>query len=151
MSKIRTGQITESSEAFTSWTPTWGGITIGNATVTAKYLQVGKSFRFYITIAAGTTTALPSAADVVFTIPSALSLAGVTKFNSIGTGTYYDTSAAKLYLLDVVTNSNSTTTLLIQVRLVSSSNIIGGALDTANVAAIGTGDAITVNGQAEVS
>jgi hypothetical protein len=46
--------------AWTSYTPTWAGITVGNATITAKYCQVGKLVTVAVKLVAGSTTSFPS-------------------------------------------------------------------------------------------
>jgi hypothetical protein len=53
---------TGSSWAWQSWTPTWTNVTIGNATVNAKYIQIGKTVHCTILMTAGSTTSF--AADI---------------------------------------------------------------------------------------
>lgn len=45
---------TGSGWAWSSWTPTWTGLTVGSATVSYKYIQIGKTvfFRFSVVLAA---------------------------------------------------------------------------------------------------
>jgi hypothetical protein len=66
--KIRTGQILASSEAWTSWTPTWTNLTVGNGTLNvAKYKQVGKTVHYRVRFTIGSTTSVGAAPN--FTIP----------------------------------------------------------------------------------
>jgi len=51
--------------AWTSWTPSWTGITIGNASVTARYKQIGKTVFASIDVIFGTTTSVSGAAQYV--------------------------------------------------------------------------------------
>jgi hypothetical protein len=46
--------------AWTTYTPTWAGITVGNATITAKYCQVGKLVTVSMQLVVGSTTSFPS-------------------------------------------------------------------------------------------
>lgn len=56
--------------AWTSWTPTITGYTsLGNGTVDAKYIQLGKTVHYRIKIRIGTTTTMGGAAAWTFTSP----------------------------------------------------------------------------------
>ena len=55
---------------WTSWTPTCQNFTIGNATVTAKYQQVGKLTNVFCKIVWGSTTSFTAYPIVIF--PSGL-------------------------------------------------------------------------------
>lgn len=66
------------SEAQTAWTPTYTNITIGNAVVSAKYLQVGKFVRGHLNIVFGSTSS--------FGAGSLLSSLPVAPHASIATG-----------------------------------------------------------------
>lgn len=44
--------------AWTTWTPTWTNVTIGNAVVTARYCQIGKVVFCYIAFKHGSTTSI---------------------------------------------------------------------------------------------
>jgi hypothetical protein len=43
---------------WTTWTPTYNDITIGNATVVARYVKLGKTVHFSISITFGSTTSI---------------------------------------------------------------------------------------------
>ena len=53
--------------AWQSWTPTWTNLTIGNATVLAKYIQIGKTVFFRVQVTLGSSSVMGTAPD--FTLP----------------------------------------------------------------------------------
>jgi hypothetical protein len=55
--------------AWSAWTPTWTGLTIGNGTVQARYIQIGKTVSFELRVDFGSTTAL-TATQGEFTLPA---------------------------------------------------------------------------------
>jgi hypothetical protein len=55
--------------AWTAWTPTWTGLTIGNATVDAKYCQIGKIIHWRMKVTFGSTTSWSG--NFQFTVPVA--------------------------------------------------------------------------------
>lgn len=57
-----------SSWAGQSWVPTWGIMTIGNATVTAQYTQIGKRVDYNVYVLFGSTTVI-GASEPTFTLP----------------------------------------------------------------------------------
>lgn len=54
--------------AWSSWTPTFAGFTLGNGTATAKYSQVGKIVNWTLTLTCGSTSA-STATTATFTLP----------------------------------------------------------------------------------
>jgi hypothetical protein len=63
-------QVPGAETAWTSWTPTTAGWTIGNGTFTAKYKKIGKTVFFRVYFKAGSTTSF-GGASFTFTLPSA--------------------------------------------------------------------------------
>jgi hypothetical protein len=57
--------------AWSSWTPTWTNLTVGNGTVSAKYIQIGKAVFYRIYIILGNTSAVGT--GPTFTVPVASS------------------------------------------------------------------------------
>jgi len=55
--------------AWEAWTPTTTGITVGNGTITARYMQIGKTVHFSYIFVLGSTSALVS--DHSITLPVA--------------------------------------------------------------------------------
>jgi len=58
---------TTGNGAWTSWTPTATNYTVGNGTVTARYVQLGKSVLFRFNFVLGSTSAISG--DLNFTLP----------------------------------------------------------------------------------
>lgn len=58
------------SYSWTSYTPTWTNLTVGNGTVYAKYFKVDKAITVYVKLTFGSTTSI-SGAVVQFTVPEA--------------------------------------------------------------------------------
>lgn len=58
---------TGSGWALQTWTPSWTNLTVGNGTVTAKYVQTGKWVQCKLTLAFGSSTSVTG--SVTFTIP----------------------------------------------------------------------------------
>lgn len=80
------------SAAWTAWTPTWGGLTIGNATVQARYLKVGKAVWFNARAVLGSTSSVSG--DLSFTLP----VTGTTSISSITVyGQFIDASPLNVY------------------------------------------------------
>ena len=82
-----------SASPWTSWTPTYQNFTIGNATVTARYQQVGKLTNVFCKIVFGSTTSF-TAYPIIF-FPSGLTSARTAYF----TGTFIaeDVSAGNAF------------------------------------------------------
>jgi hypothetical protein len=56
------------SYTWTSWTPTYTNLTVGNGTVTAKYIQIGKLVTAYWKIVFGSTTSVAGSVDLTLPI-----------------------------------------------------------------------------------
>ncbi len=78
------------SAAWTSYTPSWSGITIGNATNTGAYLKVGKMVIFRAKITLGSTSSITGQISATFPFTAKTSNAGVFwgSFEDTGTGWY---------------------------------------------------------------
>lgn len=68
--------------AWTSFTPSWTNVTIGNATITARYCQIGKVVFCSIEFAMGSTTSITG-------YPIQFSLPVTAKNGSVGIGNVY--------------------------------------------------------------
>lgn len=99
-----------SASALTAWTsyvPVWTNVTIGNAVVTARYVQIGKKVVARITVVWGSTTSASS--NIVFSLPvTSVAVAGTTNVSTIGYGTMYDVSGALVYDSNVTHLSTTT-------------------------------------------
>ena len=51
--------------AWTSYTPSWTNLTVGNAVVTARYFQIGKSVFYFGSIVWGSTTSATASTTLV--------------------------------------------------------------------------------------
>ena len=52
---------------WTTWTPTWVNLTVGNGTLTARYQQIGKTINFELRFVMGSTSSMGSLPN--FTLP----------------------------------------------------------------------------------
>lgn len=120
---------------WTTYTPTWTNLTVGNGTVTARYCQIGKLVIGYVQIVLGSTSSVGT--GPYFTLP--VTGASVTGTNiQIGNMYLEDAGVAGYY---GVTTYNSTTTTKPQVLFANSTYAGGFAALTATVPFTwGTGD-----------
>jgi hypothetical protein len=86
-----------SGGTFSAWTPAFGGVTIGNATYTARYTQIGKLVYGYLDFKFGSTTS--QGTGFYFSEP----VAQKSSINNYGaTAQMYDSSANTRYLAQVL-------------------------------------------------
>lgn len=52
------------SGAWASWSPSYNGITVGNGTVVAKYIQLGKTVHAYFQLTLGSTSAISTSTQI---------------------------------------------------------------------------------------
>jgi len=83
---------------------------LGNGTVTAKYIQIGKSVFARFTIVFGTTTSVTG--DIGLSLPVTAAAYGGVGTNQIGSANLFDMSAGRIYQATV--NMSTTTKLLIR-------------------------------------
>jgi hypothetical protein len=90
---------------WTTWTPTWTGLTVGNGTVVARYCKIGKVCHVFLKLTFGTTT-LITAGKPYFTTPITPSQDNMNApiwITDTGVGEYIGTgqvsSAGVVYLL----------------------------------------------------
>lgn len=80
------------SSVWASWTPTWTNLTVGNATIIAKYGRIGKFIFGRLSIILGSTSSVSGA--VSFSLPVTRAAYGGTLGNTIlGSCRLFDTSA----------------------------------------------------------
>jgi hypothetical protein len=89
---------------WNTWTPTYNGFTVGNATVTAKYAQIGKTVFAYVKIVFGSTSSMIS--DFNFSLPvnTALAYPG-----SLGTASVEDAGTSMRPCFTVTTTTSTCT------------------------------------------
>lgn len=111
--------------AWTTWTPTWVNLTVGNGTVTAYYKQVGKTVLFRLNVLFGSTTSISG--TPTFTLPvTAIALVGADSA-TIATGKYLDSGTAAYQGLVML---NSTTTGQLQLANASATYLTYGGISS---------------------
>ncbi len=94
-----------------SWTPTLTNASVGNGTMTAKYIQTGKMVTARFALVLGSTSSVTG--EFTATLPvTAATYAGSSGLNPVGLAQFYDTSASALY--GGVTLYNTTTTVIVR-------------------------------------
>lgn len=150
-----TGVLKVSGTAFTgawsTWTPTWTNLTVGNGTLTARYIQIGKTVRFSLKLVFGSTTAV-TGADPTFSLP-VTSIASYVPagFMPIGLAGFNDSSAGGAITNGAVTWQTTTTASI--VAFVSSGTYVteSGIAAAVPYAAWATGDSIFLSGSYEAA
>lgn len=84
------------SGAWTTWIPTWPGLTIGNAVVTGRFQQIGKLTVCRLHVVFGTTSAF-TGSSFTFSLPvTSISYGGAATAQPLGMAIYYD-AGSNLY------------------------------------------------------
>ena len=131
--------------AWTSWTPTWTNLTVGNGTVTAKYTKIGKTIHFRITYTHGSTSSMGS--NPTFTLPvTHVSYTTPGSYLQIGYGECYDNGVAGY---NAAIRLNSTTVCQIYVLNGATSIVQPTAITSTAPFTWGTGDGFAVCGTYE--
>jgi len=81
------------STAWTSWTPTWTNITIGNATVNGKYKQIGKTVFARLDVTFGTTSSAITTGGTLHSFTLPVNAASRTAQALLGRGHAYTTQS----------------------------------------------------------
>jgi len=106
-----TGDLTWTGAAWASWTPAWTNLTVGNGTVVAKYMRLGKTVIARLSIVFGSTTVVSG--SVSFTLPvTQATYGGTAGVTSLGLARYFDASAGFAFEGSVI-NLSTTTGLFI--------------------------------------
>lgn len=132
--------------AWSSFTPTWTGFTVGNGTVTAAYVTDGKNVFFRVDVVLGSTSSVASSNAVRFTLPTA-SKSGVKQ-------------PVSLYILDVGTRNYLGICLVgddwgaadnTKATLVHTESGNGGNVDNASPMTWASGDKFSITGVYEAA
>lgn len=99
--------------AWTSWTPTWTNLSVGNGTVSALYYRAGRLIVWKLKLTFGSTTSVSGA--IRFSLPVAAST-GVEFDNTFGT--FVDATGSRHFSI-----SQSISTTVLQANMVNS---VGG-------------------------
>lgn len=89
--------------AWSTWSPTFGNFTVGNATVTARYVQIGKTVHYRLAVTLGNTSAMGT--NPYFTLPVTAVSMGATE--PMGVASLRDEGTAD-YQANVRVNSTTT-------------------------------------------
>jgi hypothetical protein len=135
---------TGTSWAWQSWTPTWTNVTIGNATVGAKYIQIGKTVIFKLYVTLGSTTSISGV--MKFSLPVTMA----TNFTdlSIGSGSAEHSGGALVFL---EANPVSTTVLAIYYHSVSGSSVVAGNISSTAPFTWASTDTFAISGAYEAA
>jgi hypothetical protein len=135
------------SGSWINFTPTFTNLTVGNATLTGKYINVNKTVFFYVQVNFGTTTSMGNAATLTLPVSAAsiaASQGGIYQitFQDHGVGTF-DGSLQAL--------NNTATTL--RFGGVNSAGTYTTYAETTSTVPIGWGqfDSIYISGMYEVA
>jgi hypothetical protein len=91
---LTAAQLNGIGEATVAYTPTLGGITIGNGTVAAYYTRVNKIVYGSVYITLGSTSAITTTVTFSLPVTASANSAGLL----IGNGYYFDASTSETYL-----------------------------------------------------
>lgn len=141
------GGITGMFGAWTSWTPTWTNLTVGNGVNASRYIQIGKTVFFDIAFTFGSTSSMSSAPS--FTLPvTTISYGANTSLGQVG---LTDSSSGNLFPGPLLWLS--TTTCQLQCLNVSGASVINASVTSTTPfgAAWATSDSIRGIGAVEVA
>jgi hypothetical protein len=71
---------TDLLKSWSSWTPTWTNLTVGDGTVTAKYFKLGKLIFFELHLVLGSTTSVGGAVSVDLPVNAAATTSFIAGF-----------------------------------------------------------------------
>lgn len=134
--------------AWSTWTPSYLNLTVGNGTVVARYLQVGKTVFFRFSLTWGSTTTFTSGSNISISPPVNMS-SNYTQFTTLGTASYFDTSAGAVYSSGIA--FNSPTSMLPFVTSASGTYTSYGQVNNTNPMTWATGDTFSLVGSFEAA
>lgn len=132
------GNIVFDTGAWTSYTPTVtlvGGGSNGNAVITGKYKQIGKTTHYFVSYTLGSTTSFSGTTSITFTPPTTVSADLTVNIPQVGQG--FAVISGSGYL--VIAQANNTTTFAVNAILASGTYAVSNAVSTSVPAAWGTG------------
>ena len=95
---------------YTTWTPTWTNLTVGNGTVTARYTQIGKTVKFDLKVVFGSTTAISGVPIFTLPVTVARNSANVSyHFEDVGTNNFVNPGYLGIGVTDMPLQYGSTT------------------------------------------
>lgn len=93
--------------AWSSWSPTYTNLTVGNGTVVAKFLQIGKIVNFIYSLTWGSTTAFTAGSNIDISIPVTAS-SDMISFANVGEAIFYTSGLATIAVGIVLLTSTTT-------------------------------------------
>jgi len=132
--------------AWQTWTPTFANFTKGSATITAKYIQLGKTVHFRLAVVLAADSSMGT--SPTFTLPVTSVSYGTSGVSPIGVGTILDNGTAT-YRMNVIWSS--TTVCSITIYNVASTYPIDAAITATVPMTWTTGDEFTATGTYEAA
>lgn len=136
---------TGTSWAWQSWTPTWTNLTVGNGTVDASYIQIGKTVFYKLALVFGSTSSISGNPSFSLPVTSvAVENAGI----EIGSGYLRDSNGSVVFGSVL---HGSTTTGQVTYHAVSGSLVIRGGVSSSAPFTWASNDGILIQGQYEAA
>jgi len=136
---LTAAQMNSIGEEGVSWTPTYTGLTIGNATVVAKYVRVNKLIFGYVKLTLGSTSVITGTVQI--STPVTLSSSQVNIMS--GSVIYFDSSGGSAFTGATVVSS--TTFLEPNIFAVAGTYATRTVINAAVPVVFGTGDQILMS------
>jgi hypothetical protein len=140
--------------AWSTWTPTFTNLTIGNGTVTARFYRVGNLIHYRLKVVWGSTTSIPSG-GVTYTLPTATRSDYITGTvlsgyaHNLGQVALKDDSAGNIYVgLSLLI---TTTTATIDINNSAGTYLTGNAISAAVPISWTINDSMAVEGYYEAA
>lgn len=131
---------------WTSWTPTWTNLTVGNATVAAYYAQIGKIIIAELRIVLGSTSSVGS--NPLFTLPATASshyVATSSDVHPIGPANYLRAGVANYTGVVTLSDTSGLTKGALTNFSVNGTSIANSGLSATSPATWASGDKFTVS------
>lgn len=93
--------------AWTTWTPSYSGITVGDGTVVARYQRVGKTVRFYWSMVCGSSTSIANGHTVSLPVTAATGYGTTNVVSAIGGASANDINGNMFQGWTVITASTT--------------------------------------------
>lgn len=130
--------------AWITWTPTYANLTVGNGTILAHYIQVGKIVFYYFSITFGSTSSMGSVPSISLPVTASIDPTKINQYeNIIGEVKILDTG---LRAYQGTAYLNTTTTVTPQSLGVSGSLITQSQFSSTAPMTWTTGDSFWISG-----
>lgn len=136
----------EIGSSWQTWSPTFTNFTLGNGTIDAAYIKIGKLVHYRLHITLGSTSSI-SAGGVKFSLP--VTSKTLTMYRDvIGIGLIDDTGVGNY--LAIVLQMSATLAQLFSISAAGAYGILGG-FDPSSPFTFGNGDSVQINGSFEAA